>query len=77
MVVPKNEFQPHIFDHHAKPGQWHKTSITIEGNKVRVDINDKTFSAISEKLRGGSRRFCIGHTIGSLHIRNLKLVKIK
>lgn len=73
----RKRFKPHSFDHHAKPGQWHKTSISIEANQVRVVVNDKTFSVTSDKLRGGSRRFCIGHTIGSLHIKEMKLIKIK
>lgn len=72
----RKRFQADSFDHHAKPGQWHKTSITIKGNKVTVVINGKSFTATSEKLREGSNRFCIGNKIGSRHIKDLKLVKV-
>lgn len=73
----RKRFQNHSFDHHAKPGQWHRTTITIEENKVTVVINEKNFMVTSEKLRTGTRRFCIGHKIGSLQIKDLKLIKKK
>jgi len=67
----------HNFEYHAAPGQWHKTAVTIEGNKVAVVINDKTFTATSEKIREAIRRFAIGNHTGSLHTKDLKLIKRK
>jgi hypothetical protein len=64
-------------EYHAAPGQWHKTAVTIEGNKVAVVINDKSFTATSEKLRDAVRRFAIGNHTGSLHTKDLKLIKRK
>lgn len=63
------------FKFHAVPGQWHKTAVTIEGNKVSVVINDKSFTATSEKFREAIRRFAIGNHTGSIHTKDLKLIK--
>ena len=63
--------------YHAKPGEWHKTSITIEGKKVTVDINDKTFTATSEKFLQGTQRIGIGNYTDSIYTKDFKIIKKK
>ena len=63
--------------YHAMPGEWHKTSITIEGNKVTVVINDKIFAATSEKFLEGTQRIGIGNYTGSIHTKDFKVIKKK
>ena len=63
--------------YHAKPGEWHKTLITIEGNKVTVVINDKTFTATSDKFLEGTERIGIGNYTGSIYTKNFKIIKLK
>jgi hypothetical protein len=63
--------------YHAEPGQWHKTSITIKGNKVTVVINGKTFTASSEKFLTGTQRIGIGNDTGSIYTRDFKIIKKK
>ena len=63
--------------YHAKPGQWHKTSITIQGNKVTVVINGKTFTATSEKFLEGTERIGIGNYTDSIYTKDFKIIKKK
>lgn len=64
-------------EYHAAEGQWHTFSITFEGNKATVTINDKIFIISSEKFRKQIVKSGIGHYVGTLQTKDVKVNIIK
>ena len=61
--------------HHADAGQWHEISVTFKGNQATVVVDRKIFTVTSERLRESIEKCGIGHSLGTLQTKDVKIDK--
>ena len=62
-------------EHHADAGQWHDIIVTFQGNQATVVVDRKTFTVTSERFRESVEKCGVGHSLGTLHTKDVKIDK--
>jgi len=61
--------------HHADAGKWHEISVTFKGNQATIVADRKTFMVTSARLRESIEKCGIGHSLGTLQTKDVKIDK--
>ena len=60
---------------HAEAGEWHKTSVSFDGNVATIRVDDKTFTIEDDRLRNKVIQCGIGHIWGTLETKDVTFTK--